>query len=406
MTVDRGTGSAEPATSRAAPTAQATSTADPKKNLTGSFDRNATPPADGTTDLDDKLRVEVDLLTLDTLDHVAQAVAATVVQAVKRGPDALVVVADAALDSAFKLYCQLSPRADLLVAELDVVLGNQAAPEFDPFAGALDIASGLAALLSFFRTDVQYKGREVTIAETALTGALAGHLLRRGVAARTPQRAGRFQVDPPQNGLFARLAKLQALRAKAVGLQGDDALAARAQALAAAVDDLVKAVTVGDADPSKSSVLALLPVVDTLAPELTRAGVYWLRAEVVTAGGSYRSTKGLLARFFRTDRLAVSGGVAVSFTLTEPSTGDLSAADLLYLHSGFRTMPDYKSGPELRNVRSDGLRKDPHVGREGDQAAPAGAPPGGMGDHPPPTEPDAHGVGGRVRVSSPSGDGI
>ena len=240
----------------------------------------------------------------------------------------------------------------------------EAVPELALTPAMVGIAfESISKLLGFFRSDFKFAGSEVTLDDTALVQAVAGHDLH----ARTrvpglyfPQAVGaaatlfdtdlqalaaqRAQAGELAGRLDRRTADLQRQSADtalpAAGKAGLDARTVQLHALAeqlkvatAACDTLIGRLLAPD--EATGAMLREL----ALWQALTQPGSRLLLVKVQRAGGSNYVEKNLRT-FFGRMPFFVAGGAVVSYTLLQGDNGQVLASGLLPVHGGFVSVKD------------------------------------------------------------------
>lgn len=347
-----------------------------------------TPPG-GTTTIDDKMAVEVQIVTHRAIGEVAGAIAERValhVGQAKAGPSStlgsspntstktaetrptpVVVILD---QEARRLLLEFRAVAGVVgnllyrYADLDKQWAEKpgdAVPASIATAGvALQQALGL---LSFFRQDTSYFGREVKTSEFTLHSLIAGRIgsratvlwptrmswelgsgavrplptglpldelatLRATVARRLAEHAGQLAklttaiaeleaAIKKSGGSEAEKKELQGLRSKKADLDAKAPLVEAYGSLLKSTDEALISL-------SKTSVGEQVSLVERLQSaawllgrieEAKGKGAFFLTSEAVVSGGSYRTRKNLFTTLFTGDLLSYSGGAAVSFVL-------------------------------------------------------------------------------------------
>src|ERR1700675_1259757 len=229
---------------------------------------------------------------------------------------------------------------------------------------ATDVGRSVIDLLSLFRTDTSYAGRTVTVNENSLMLSLAGKLVERQHSVIYPklllfppspavsQSAKDFQnllqalldarddANEAVRALASRVAvatqelssvyKKHTHRRNRQELTTDHVLASREQQLIkdrlqlagwqkwftdldSQLQALLKALNAPDANGVV--LLQMLQIAQELLSRFNEApeNTYFLHAEVVSSGGSYRIRRNLFRTLFWSDGLSYSGGAIVSY---------------------------------------------------------------------------------------------
>ncbi|MER8512125.1 hypothetical protein NKH47_04120 [Mesorhizobium sp. M1060] len=310
----------------------------------------ATPPEvpSGATTIDDNVKIEVDILALGALREIAEQIATEISERAEK-PN-LVIIGGDELILAVRAYSGFRTRALGLKAELKSLLAavkptTKAKPGLESMTAGLDDASlavqGLTTLLSFFKAETAYFGRSVELKETALYPALAGQLIARKIPVSAP---GYFPATTggagePASPIVAMLDDLHSLRNQVAAMPAEEASTAKIQALLATVDGVIEAVLKVDPEAGKSNPLAqLLLGAEYIAQIKGATKPLFLSANVISAGGSYRTRKHLFTTLFTGDQLSCSGGAAVGYFAFDLKSSKLVLSDVLYHATGYQQL--------------------------------------------------------------------
>jgi len=295
----------------------------------------AVTPVDGIT-IDASMKIEVTMLTLGALQRVAAEIAARVAK--KASGKSVIIGSDGAI-AALRAYQGFRRRLELLNTGLEDVLAAKSAAE--SLRVGIDTATvtvqALANLLSFFKADTRYSGRDVELNQKVLYQTLAGRLIARKVDVSLPE----CFPDPAANEAASLMAQLGELRELCTRVSAQVPEDSRSASLIAAVDAAFDEVDKPAASSETESLLDRL----LLGAELhaTLGGTnkpLFLSAAVLTAGGSYRTKKHLFTTLFWGDQLSYSGGVAVGYFLFDAADSKLVESDVLYHATGYARFPD------------------------------------------------------------------
>lgn len=299
---------------------------------------NVSPPA-GSTTIDSDLKIEVEILALAALRHIASDIAQRIGALNARRP--IVIVREDHLDDINKsraILIQLKGLEDAInaakeripkipsreVAAEKVTADSTRTSPIDllaPFVSSATAAvQSIANLLAFFRADTEYKGRTVSIDEAALHQAIGGQLLALKVEATLPNGVALGTEAP----IHQRLESVLRARAELVGLQATEDKKAVLKALDTLVQDIFK--RDGYYDLPRLSTAGKLGVL----LEERKPSPLVLTAKVLTAGGKYKIRRHLLTTLFWGDQLSYSGGATVAFSLFDPETGTVLLSDVLF----------------------------------------------------------------------------
>ncbi len=374
-----------------------------KKEREASIPAVTTPG--GTTSIDDRMAVEVQIVTHRALAEIAGAIAEKVAGCVQQyggdscngpvthsaqpptlagQPKPVVVILD---QEARRLLVEYRAVAGVVgnLLERYSDLDKQWDPDTAPVAAVATVGSALQqalGLLSFFRQDTSYFGRDVKTSEFTLQSLIAG-----GIGARAtvlwPTRVG-WQVSggairPTNTGLplselaarraatarrlaehAGRLAKVtaeiaeveaaikssggteeetkrrQTLRNRKAELDAKAPLVEAYSSLLKSTDEALIGLSKTSVGDQVSSIERLQTTAWLLARigEAKDKGTFFLASETVVSGGSYRTRKNLFTTLFSGDLLSYSGGAAVSFVLFDEH-GRVALADTFSTFSGF-----------------------------------------------------------------------
>lgn len=386
------------------------------------------------TEIDDKVTLEVDILTLAALRRIAADIAGRVAETV--APGGRVVLGPEEGPAAIRRFRALEAGVDALLAEADALLRPpteadalpkpSASPAVGTAGGAKALGAvkqaveGIGAILKLLQAETIFEGRvlEAGAAASGLRAALAGRLVERGLKVVLPEflptstRAG-------VGGLLAKLARLPAASARlralaapasppptqgpaeppapggsaattdgAAGPAPDDARTARAVALAALIDTFLEKLR-ASAEGKPSALEDAIAGAELLS--LAGGGkdggqaTYWLAAKVLARGGDYRRRRSLLTLLLTGDRLTYNGGAAVAYSVVDLEATEVVAADVLHHATGHGRFGDPLGGW----LQASNLRADPEP-RPAAAAArgPVPAPPAAVAARDPGTTPD------------------
>ena len=438
-----------------------------RKTLNAEMPTSDVTPLDGKTTIDESVKVEAEMMTYEAASHIAAGIVATLTEVdvepdnvgdlkqrgakleplVKNGE--LVILHDDASFAALKLLETFYGQASILKEALDP-RGQRVTPHS---AGlVLDATRAFAGsaldLLSLFRQDTEYKGRAVTLKQSAIAAQIAGRLAEKHIRVVDPRvlilrpvvphdissnevgaelaelrgllvtrlaaipdidneisalkasvtsaetevaiaerlvTEARARIDRTkdakdllllENALEVKLASLglkrrtlaEASIALAKGLPGREANKAGLLSLKAAYDAYVAALVKVDEKTGMSPLGVLInashlnklmwtvPAMGVEDMASPAQGVFVLRAEAATAGGSYRIRRNLFTTVFTGDLLSYSGGAAVSYSLHRP-TGDVVSANVLRFMTGFskfKKLPNVPDGANFKSASSSG----------------------------------------------------
>ncbi len=311
-----------------------------RKAQTNSLPSTEAKALEGSTKADDKAG-GMETATLAYAS--AEAVAAEVAKRLKgmSGVERVVVHSEADA-GAVRQYGLFLAQAGLLkqgyASVKETAEAARVGPEsLEPVTAQL---KSLIDLVALFRSDIELKGRDVTIDPDALVAALGKQLANSSIALYHPKLYPGVGADVTQSPAFktlsdleesrrsAELAVRQAAGQKILPEAAQAELKARLERLVNVHDALVTQLTKAEPAAGPAPLAALLQV-DALRKEHT----YVLVLKPVAAGGTVRVTRNLWT-FFGAPRVAYSGAAIVSMMLFDRE-GRLVLSDALYQHSGF-----------------------------------------------------------------------
>lgn len=303
-----------------------------------SMDYSGSDQAGGQTLGAETLQLEVDILSAEAVDRIADAIAQRVARKAVAAKIRGVTVASPATLAALRLHSVLEAQVKSLEAMV-AQLGPAAAPDSIVTADASfsdlpmrvadtaqRVAKSAAAALGVFASTVTFAGKKDTARQTVLDAALAKHLASRDLQVDLPERA-LPSADP---GLFTRMLDLRA-RCSELQLQGADLNALLP--ISGAVDNLLNLVfgSAAGAAPGVSMAQQMM-LADAVAAGLTK-GRAVLFAEISFSGGSYRTRKWIFNTLFGREGLSYSGGAGVTYFLYRGDDRSTLDSDTLYFAS-------------------------------------------------------------------------
>lgn len=336
-------------------------------------------PVSGETTVDDKMDFEVVALTLDAVRRIADVIANHVYAKVGRtDPPAHVVLADGSLVARLAEWQAIAARIGAVEEGIeDMLLPVEPQDAHDEgLAGILgqgtSAVEAVAKLLSFFKAETRYSGRAVELPAAALYPALAGRLVAVGIEPVLVEAAQPLGPGAATGrDLIGRLERLLRLReqiaaflpdadepgpAEAARRNPDDPEresrqrgVTRIQSLIGAVDAIMTDLGGGSESGHRVAQIQAASAVACLVQDAPAA--YLLTAQIIKAGGHYRTRKHLFTTLFTGDQLHCSGGAAISFTLTDLKRLRVVLGDVLYHASGNVRAPWGSMGGRLSNLR-------------------------------------------------------
>jgi hypothetical protein len=300
---------------------------------------NVSPPA-GTTTIDSDLKIEVEILALAALRRIASDIARRIEGLIKdQNPrPGIVIIRDDHFEDLAKsrvLSAELKYLEDTInalptTATAEVATNKNATDTTKersayllPFISATDTVQAIANLLALFKVDTEYKGRTVSLDETALHPAIGGQLLALGIEAAQANGLSLRVKDP----ILDQLKKIIELRAKMVLPEYAGDKKAQVEAVLRAFDSLMQKIAKRDGDYHLPR-LSTAGKLDELMTSDPRPFV--LTAKVLKAGGRYKIRKHLFTTLFWGDQLSYGGGATVAFSLFDPGTWKVVLSDVLF----------------------------------------------------------------------------
>lgn len=303
-----------------------------------SMDTSGSDQAGGQTMGAETLQLEVDILSAEAVDRIADAIAQRVAKKAGKAKIHGVTVVSPATLAALRLHAVLDVQVKSLEA-MAAQLAPTVAPDSIETADAAfsdlpmraadmaqRVAKSAASALSVFASTVAYAGKKDSARQTVLDAALAKHLAARDLKVELPERA----LPTTEPGLFTRMLDLRA-RCSELQAQGAD-LNALVQ-ISGTVDNLLK-VVFGPAEGAAPgvSMAQQMMLADAIAAGLV-AGRAVLFAEIAFSGGSYRTRKWIFNTLFGREGLSYSGGAGVTYFLYRADDRSTLDSDTLYFAS-------------------------------------------------------------------------
>lgn len=349
----------------------------------------------GETTIDDKLAFEVDLACYAEMERQTAAVRRQIDARLKLGTGAASAgpVHLFFLDSALRSALDISATIELQLANLKQAYAGaeasaQAAlaaikapapgPElesvaprpdrsfsvFSDLVGTTAIADAAVALIGALRTDTRYFGRQVIIPEQAFALALAhewessekvqfhyptlflpatfqaGDMMRDLVNAFDAAVEKRNAASRALSSLLARVSQLGSGTPEFLAAKPSlDTARDQFEAAEAVFDQVSTQLTKSDETTglTQLQLLERAAFVKTIAKEAKEANgkVFYLFAQVVTAGGAFRITKNFFRMLFGRDGLEHAGGCIVTFGLFDDA-GRLVASNTIGGRSAYQ----------------------------------------------------------------------
>ena len=300
-----------------------------------SMDTSGSEQAGGQTLGAETLQIEVDILSADAVDRIADAIARRVAKKAEGAEIKGVTVVSPATLAALRLHAILEAQVKSLET-MAKQLGPPASIETADAAfsdlpmrvadTAQRVAKSAAAALSVFASTVTYAGKKDTARQTVLDAALAKHLASRDLQVDLPEHA----LPSSAPGLFTRMLDLRA-RCSELQLQGADLNAL--VPISSAVENLLTLVFGPAAGaPPGVSMAQQMTLADAITAGLTK-GRAVLFAEIAFSGGSYRTRKWIFNTLFGREGLSYSGGAGVTYFLYRGDDRSTLDSDTLYFAS-------------------------------------------------------------------------
>ena len=297
----------------------------------------------GTTSGAGTLQLEVQILSADAVDRVADEIARRVARKVDGTKIRSITVVSPAIVAILRLHSAIEAELTALEAMTErlAAAAARAAAEAGADAGFAEVAavataaaqtarnvlkSASSALRNMAAT-TKYSGRTNVARQAVLDAALAKHLSARKLEVEVPERA-LPAIEP--RGLFARMLKLQA---RCRELQ-DGGPVEGLTPVVNAVESLLSLVfgTAEGSTTATAPVAQQLMLADGVARGMIK-GKAVLFAEIAFSGGSYRTRKWLFNFLFGSDGLTYSGGAGVTYFLFRGDDRVTLDSDTVYFTS-------------------------------------------------------------------------
>jgi 23S rRNA U2552 (ribose-2'-O)-methylase RlmE/FtsJ len=287
----------------------------------------------------ESLQLEVDILSADAVDRIADAIAERVAAKATTAKIRSVTVISPAMLAALRLHCALDAEVRSLQAMAEQLVPAAAPTSVEttdasafsdlPFKAvdtAQRVLKSASSALSVFASTTAYAGKKDNARQNVLDAALAKHLAARRLQVELPEHALPV-VDP--NGLFARILDL---RARCGELQRQGADLEALLEVSGAVDGLLKLAFGTDTPATGTPLAQQLMLADGIAQGLT-TGRAVLLVEIAFSGGSYRMRKWIFNTLFGRDGLTYGGGAGVTYFLFRADDRSTLDSDTLYFTS-------------------------------------------------------------------------
>ena len=293
------------------------------------------------------LRIEVDILCLESLARIARAIALRFKNEIPG--NSCVALATPNLLSKLNVHRRVTAQIALLQKQLDDILRaatkEQKTVSETFSAGAAAIAVGVDGLKGVFKSigefvselqgDEQYTPvGDKPIPESALISTVAGQLSQQGFKVLLPG----ILVPQPNGGKGILFQLIELSNKKELAAKISDPNDATKAAIAA-VEGLFSWLQKSSEGSQQSSLLFDLIAVDGVSELLKENSAFILVPEIVASGGSYLTRRTFLTTLFFGDQLSYSGGVAVSFLLLVGDSLSLKTGDTLYYSTGHTKFP-------------------------------------------------------------------
>ena len=294
----------------------------------------------GTTSGAGTLQLEVQILSADAVDRVADEIARRVAAKVHGTKIKSITVVSPTIIAVLRLHSAIEAELMALEATTErlAAAAARAAAETGGEAGFAEVATVAAqtarnvlksasSALRNLAVTTKYSGRTNVTRQAVLDAALAKHLAARKLTVEVPEHA---LPAIEQRGLFARMLALQA---RCRELQDSGPIEALTPVVNS-VESLLNLVF-GTSDATAAPTVPIaqqLMLADGVARDMIK-GKAVLFAEIAFSGGSYRTRKWLLNFLFGSDGLTYSGGAGVTYFLFRGDDRATLDSDTLYFAS-------------------------------------------------------------------------
>lgn len=298
------------------------------------------PSYQGTTKLNQGAgEMEAMLLTAPAVNAAGTWIAAKVTGNKEIKGSVLLLTRDDAFD--FSSVGSITAELDGLIEQYHALGGRTAAGAFVP--GAVAVISAIAGMV---RSETEVTAATVTVPDTMLLAAVAS-----GLAGKALLPAGAIAMgDSTKSKLVSKLSELSGLDASAQ-LDRSDLAASNGgkpgeaeKAKIAAIDVVRKRYDSLFVRLTTADDKGAVPIARAARLELLMEGVAAvLRVHVEKSGGSFVNSKNI-ATFFGADPVRISGGLVVSFILTNPLNGTVIDAGIFRCRTGFGRLRQVQEG--------------------------------------------------------------
>lgn len=254
------------------------------------------------------------------------------------GDDALV------LDTAEDLRTRITTASDALATATPKFCRDQGpATSGSQQGGAVPLAA-IGALAGLLKTDTEISGVDVPVANRMLVAATGRRLVGSGATVRLPSAAVAPDSDSPLAAAWGRLlADRDAAKACRPRFAAQGGTAWIKKTLAA-LDQQTAVVDAMQAEETKADDKGIMPLARAIHVDtLLRGDPRVLRVSVEKGGGSILKRANVWTAL-GAPAIGISGGLVVSYTLTEPTTGAFLAGGALVCRTALTNMRDVQAG--------------------------------------------------------------
>ena len=254
------------------------------------------------------------------------------------GDDALV------LDTAEDLLTRITVASAALAASTPQFCRDQRSVTSGSQQGGVIPLAAIGAIAGLLKSDTEISGVDVPIANRMLVAATERRLVRSGITARLPSAAVAPDKESPLALAWGRLLaerdSVKACRPR-FAAQGSNAWVKKTLA---AMDQQTAAIDALEAAQTKADDKGVMPLARAIHAETLLRGNPWvLRVSVEKGGGSILKRSNVWTAL-GAPAIGISGGLVVSYTLTEPTTGAFLAGGALVCRTALTNIRDVQAG--------------------------------------------------------------
>lgn len=311
-------------------------------------DQTDIEPLEGKTEIDDGVKLEVEIQALAVLQEITQDIARRISKLTEAGTR--IIVADEAWPQAIASFHQIEVHLDWLLHRAEEAVGALPTGTKAVEKAAMESAAGaivggvksVARILSYFRVDTTIKGRQIDIDPASLHASFGSALIEQSfevvLSDQLPMIAG--------DGTRRLLRRINRLSSLSLTLRGNP----ETISLADEIDKGLAAMNAAAENDQISSLHRAFRGAQAEAILSDGKQTLLLSARVVASGSNYIIKKHLFNTLFLGNQLSYSAGAAVAFSLIDGRTHDLVLSDVVYKIDGSRAFRDWSFAASLNNL--------------------------------------------------------